>query len=91
MDFSLQVQCEYEVSDLMRAASLRSLYPVTDWPAVVALGSFRVLMRIAQGSNKGLSHLGAAEKNSDAIFVFSRFNFHILLARRPASAVLASA
>lgn len=63
VNFSLQVQCEYEVSDLMRAASLRSLYPVTSRPAVVALGSFRVLMRIAQGSKKGLSHLGAAEKN----------------------------
>ncbi|XP_056870604.1 zona pellucida sperm-binding protein 4-like isoform X1 [Takifugu flavidus] len=48
--FSLQVQCEYEASDLMPAANLRSLYSVTNRPPVVALGSFRVLMRIAKDS-----------------------------------------
>lgn len=49
-DFSLQVQCEYEATDLMPAANLRSLYSVTNRPPVVALGSFRVLMRIAKGN-----------------------------------------
>ncbi|XP_044186298.1 zona pellucida sperm-binding protein 4-like [Thunnus albacares] len=45
--FSLQVQCEYEPSDLKRAADLRSLYTVTNPPPVVALGTIRVQMRVA--------------------------------------------
>ncbi|KAM9843135.1 zona pellucida sperm-binding protein 4-like [Aulostomus maculatus] len=45
--FSLQVQCEYEASDLKRAADLRSSYAVTNPPPVVSLGTFRVQMRIA--------------------------------------------
>lgn len=68
-DFSLQVQCEYEVPDLMRAANLRSLYAVTTLPPVVALGSFRVLMRIAQGNKTNLSHLRAAEVNPNCAFL----------------------
>ncbi len=48
---SLQVQCEYEASDLKRAADLRSLYAVTNPPPVVALGTIRVQMRIAKGSH----------------------------------------
>ncbi|XP_062295329.1 zona pellucida sperm-binding protein 4-like [Scomber scombrus] len=43
----LQVQCEYEPSDLKRAADLRSLYAVTNPPPVVALGTIKVQMRIA--------------------------------------------
>lgn len=62
-DFSLQVQCEYEASDFMRAANLRSLHAATTLPPVVALGSFRVHMRIAQGNKTGLSRLRAAEEN----------------------------
>uniref|UniRef100_A0A3Q3VXJ4 P-type domain-containing protein n=1 Tax=Mola mola TaxID=94237 RepID=A0A3Q3VXJ4_MOLML len=49
--FSLQVQCEYEVSDLKHAADLRSLYTVTNPPPVVALGTMRVLMRIAKDAS----------------------------------------
>uniref|UniRef100_H3CZT7 Zona pellucida sperm-binding protein 4 n=1 Tax=Tetraodon nigroviridis TaxID=99883 RepID=H3CZT7_TETNG len=45
------VQCEYEASDLMRAANLRSWYAATTPAPVVALGSFRVLMRIAREEN----------------------------------------
>ncbi|XP_030591316.1 zona pellucida sperm-binding protein 4-like [Archocentrus centrarchus] len=45
--FSLQVQCEYDTSDLKHAAEMRSLYAVTNPPPVVALGSIRVQMRIA--------------------------------------------
>ncbi|XP_039467185.1 zona pellucida sperm-binding protein 4-like isoform X2 [Oreochromis aureus] len=45
--FSLQVQCEYDSSDLKHAAELRSLYAVTNPPPVIALGSIRVQMRIA--------------------------------------------
>ncbi|XP_006797993.1 zona pellucida sperm-binding protein 4-like [Neolamprologus brichardi] len=45
--FSLQVQCEYDSSDLKRAAELRSLYAVTNPPPVIALGSIGVQMRIA--------------------------------------------
>ncbi|XP_042361429.1 zona pellucida sperm-binding protein 4-like [Plectropomus leopardus] len=49
--FSLQVQCEYEASDLKRAADLRSLYAVTNPPPVVALGTIRVQMRIAKDAS----------------------------------------
>ncbi|XP_059204424.1 zona pellucida sperm-binding protein 4-like [Centropristis striata] len=49
--FSLKVQCEYEASDLMRAANLRSLYAVTDPPPVMALGTIRVQMRIAKDAS----------------------------------------
>ncbi|XP_051243978.1 zona pellucida sperm-binding protein 4-like [Dicentrarchus labrax] len=49
--FSLQVQCEYESSDLKRAANLRSLFPVTNPPPVVAQGAFRVQMRIARDAS----------------------------------------
>ncbi|XP_035510437.1 zona pellucida sperm-binding protein 4-like [Morone saxatilis] len=49
--FGLQVQCEYEVSDLKRAADLRSLYAVTNPPPVVAQGTFRVQMRIAKDAS----------------------------------------
>ncbi|XP_070780092.1 zona pellucida sperm-binding protein 4-like [Enoplosus armatus] len=49
--FSLQVQCEYETSDLKRAADLRSLYAVTNPPPVVALGTIRVQMRIAKDAS----------------------------------------
>lgn len=49
--FSLQVQCEYEASDLKHAADLRSLYAVTNPPPVVALGTIRVQMRIAEDSS----------------------------------------
>ncbi|XP_013868392.1 zona pellucida sperm-binding protein 4 [Austrofundulus limnaeus] len=45
--FSLQVQCEYEESDLKLAKSLRSLYTVTNPPSVVAQGTMKVQMRIA--------------------------------------------
>ncbi|XP_071396052.1 zona pellucida sperm-binding protein 4-like [Centroberyx affinis] len=45
--FSLQVQCEYEASDLMHAADLRSLYGATNPPPVTALGTVRVQMKIA--------------------------------------------
>ncbi|KAM4635541.1 zona pellucida sperm-binding protein 1-like [Polymixia lowei] len=45
--FSLQVQCEYETSDLKRAADLQSLYAATNPPPVIALGTVRVQMRIA--------------------------------------------
>lgn len=61
--FSLQVQCEYEASDLMRAANLRSWYAATTPAPVVALGSFRVLMRIARGERTAWSALRAAEEN----------------------------
>nr|XP_046272284.1 zona pellucida sperm-binding protein 4-like isoform X2 [Scatophagus argus] len=49
--FSLQVQCEYEASDLKRAADLRSLYAVTNPPPVIALGAIRVQMRIARDAS----------------------------------------
>uniref|UniRef100_A0A671UMC5 Zona pellucida sperm-binding protein 4-like n=1 Tax=Sparus aurata TaxID=8175 RepID=A0A671UMC5_SPAAU len=49
--FSLQVQCEYEASDLKRAAELRSLYAVTNPPPVVALGTIGVQMRIAKDAS----------------------------------------
>ncbi|KAI3360133.1 hypothetical protein L3Q82_014447 [Scortum barcoo] len=49
--FSVQVQCEYEMSDLKRAADLRSLYAVTNPPPVVALGTIRVQMRIAKDAS----------------------------------------
>ncbi|XP_034567101.1 zona pellucida sperm-binding protein 4-like [Notolabrus celidotus] len=49
--FSLQVQCEYEASDLKHAAELRSLYAVTNPPPVIALGTIRVQMRIAKDSS----------------------------------------
>lgn len=73
-DFSLQVQCEYEAADLMRAANLRSLYATTP-PPVVALGSFRVLMRIAQGNKTGLSRLRAAEGHPNRAFVLLDASF----------------
>lgn len=47
--FSLQVQCEYEASDLKHAADLRTLYAATNPPPVVAMGTIRVQMRIAKG------------------------------------------
>ncbi|KAF3846785.1 hypothetical protein F7725_003863 [Dissostichus mawsoni] len=37
--FRLLVQCEYDASDLKRAAGLRSLFPVTNPPTVVGLGT----------------------------------------------------
>ncbi|XP_041813234.1 zona pellucida sperm-binding protein 4-like [Chelmon rostratus] len=49
--FTLQIQCEYEASDLKRAADLRSLYAVTNPPPVVALGTIRVQMRIAKDAS----------------------------------------
>ncbi|KAG8006419.1 Zona pellucida sperm-binding protein 4 [Nibea albiflora] len=49
--FSLQVQCEYEASDLKRAVDLRSLYTVTNPPPVVALGTIRVQMKIAKDAS----------------------------------------
>ncbi|XP_044036668.1 zona pellucida sperm-binding protein 4-like [Siniperca chuatsi] len=49
--FSLQVQCEYDASDLKRAADLRSLYPVTNPPPMVAQGTIRVQMRIAKDAS----------------------------------------
>ncbi|KAK5856677.1 hypothetical protein PBY51_008258 [Eleginops maclovinus] len=49
--FSLQVQCEYEASDLRRAAGLRSLFPVTNPPPVVGLGTIGVQMRIAKDAS----------------------------------------
>ncbi|XP_074552954.1 zona pellucida sperm-binding protein 4-like isoform X2 [Halichoeres trimaculatus] len=49
--FSLQVQCEYEASDLKHAADLRSLYAVTNPPPVIALGTIGVQMRIAKDSS----------------------------------------
>ncbi|XP_037545415.1 zona pellucida sperm-binding protein 4 [Nematolebias whitei] len=45
--FSLQVQCEYEESDLKLAKTLRSLYTMTNPPSVVAQGTIKVQMRIA--------------------------------------------
>lgn len=70
IDFSLQVQCEYEASDLMRAANLRSLHAVTNLPPVVALGSFRVLMRIAQGNKTEVCLcLRATEEDLNHAFV----------------------
>ncbi|CAB1449901.1 unnamed protein product [Pleuronectes platessa] len=45
--FSLQVRCEYTRSDLNPAADVRSLFPFTNPPPVVALGAIRVQMRIA--------------------------------------------
>lgn len=48
--FSLQVLCEYDSSDLKRAADLRPLYAVTNPPPVIALGSIGVQMRIATGT-----------------------------------------
>lgn len=54
--FSLQVQCEYEASDLKRAVDLRSLYAVTNPPPVVALGTIRVQMKIAKGKKNRCDH-----------------------------------
>ncbi|KAM9745775.1 zona pellucida sperm-binding protein 4-like isoform 1-T1 [Menidia menidia] len=45
--FSLEVQCEYEESDLKRVQHLRSLYTVTNPPPVTAQGTIEVQMRIA--------------------------------------------
>ncbi|XP_041827306.1 zona pellucida sperm-binding protein 4-like [Melanotaenia boesemani] len=45
--FSLQVQCEYEESDLQRAQNLRSFYTMTNPPPVIAQGTIEVQMRIA--------------------------------------------
>lgn len=47
---SLQVECEYEESDLKHAKDLRSWYTVTNPPAVVARGAMRVQMRLATGT-----------------------------------------
>ncbi|XP_043956525.1 zona pellucida sperm-binding protein 1-like isoform X1 [Gambusia affinis] len=49
--FSLQVECEYEESDLKHAKDLRSWYTVTNPPAVVARGAMRVQMRLATDSS----------------------------------------
>ncbi|XP_004071854.1 zona pellucida sperm-binding protein 1 [Oryzias latipes] len=49
--FSLQVECEYEESDLIRAKDLRSFYTVTNPPPVVAQGTIKVQMRIATDSS----------------------------------------
>ncbi|XP_032444359.1 zona pellucida sperm-binding protein 4-like [Xiphophorus hellerii] len=49
--FSLQVECEYDESDLKHAKDLRSLYTVTNPPAVVAQGTMRVQMRLATDSS----------------------------------------
>ncbi|XP_015235786.1 PREDICTED: zona pellucida sperm-binding protein 4-like [Cyprinodon variegatus] len=45
--FSLQVECVYEESDFKLAKELRSLYAVTNPPAVVAKGTIRAQMRLA--------------------------------------------
>ncbi|KAM3598552.1 uncharacterized protein V6R79_019506 [Siganus canaliculatus] len=49
--FSLQVQCEYEASDFKHAAEVRSLNAVTNPPPVVALGTIRVQMRLAEDAS----------------------------------------
>ncbi|KAI4822314.1 hypothetical protein KUCAC02_007868 [Chaenocephalus aceratus] len=49
--FSLQVQCEYDASDLKRADRFRALFPVTNPPTVVGLGTIGVQMRIAQDAS----------------------------------------
>ncbi|XP_054891470.1 zona pellucida sperm-binding protein 1 isoform X5 [Poeciliopsis prolifica] len=49
--FRLQVECEYDESDLKHAKDLRSLYTVTNPPAVVAKGTMRVQMRLATDSS----------------------------------------
>ncbi|XP_054463925.1 zona pellucida sperm-binding protein 4-like [Anoplopoma fimbria] len=49
--FSLQVQCEYDASHLKRAAGLRSLFPVTNPPPVIGLGTIRVQMRVAKDAS----------------------------------------
>ncbi|XP_060883197.1 zona pellucida sperm-binding protein 1-like [Labrus mixtus] len=49
--FSLQVRCKYDVSDLKRAADLRSFFPVTNPPPATALGTIRLQMRIAKDSS----------------------------------------
>ncbi|XP_068192423.1 zona pellucida sperm-binding protein 4-like [Antennarius striatus] len=46
--FILQVQCEYDESDLKRVADLLSLNAVTNPPPVVALGNIKVQMRLAK-------------------------------------------
>ncbi|XP_053706667.1 zona pellucida sperm-binding protein 4-like [Synchiropus splendidus] len=48
--FSVRVQCEYETTELMRAADLRSFQTVTNPPPAVALGNIRVQMRLATDS-----------------------------------------
>ncbi|XP_023148863.1 zona pellucida sperm-binding protein 4-like [Amphiprion ocellaris] len=49
--FHLQVECEYDASDLKRAKDLLSLFAVTNPPPVVALGTIRVQMRIARDAS----------------------------------------
>ncbi|XP_029996320.1 zona pellucida sperm-binding protein 4-like [Sphaeramia orbicularis] len=44
---SLQVECEYNRSDLQHEADIWSFYAVTNPPPAVALGTIRVQMRIA--------------------------------------------
>uniref|UniRef100_A0A3Q2NZU8 Zona pellucida sperm-binding protein 4-like n=1 Tax=Fundulus heteroclitus TaxID=8078 RepID=A0A3Q2NZU8_FUNHE len=45
--FRLQIECEYKETDFKRAKDLRSLYTVTNPPAVVAQGTITVQMRLA--------------------------------------------
>ncbi|XP_061567205.1 zona pellucida sperm-binding protein 4-like [Cololabis saira] len=49
--FNLQVQCEYEESDLKRAKDLHSLYIVTNPPPVIGQGTIGLQMRIATDSS----------------------------------------
>lgn len=76
---SLQVQCEYEASDLKRAADMRSLYAVTNPPPVVALGTIRVLMRIAKGNKMGVLHRVKQDKSLNDGICSSRCIFQVLL------------
>uniref|UniRef100_A0A672YI23 ZP domain-containing protein n=1 Tax=Sphaeramia orbicularis TaxID=375764 RepID=A0A672YI23_9TELE len=46
----LQVECEYNRSDLQHEADIWSFYAVTNPPPAVALGTIRVQMRIATGT-----------------------------------------
>lgn len=68
-DISLQVQCEYEASDLMPAANLRSFYSVTNRPPVVALGSFRVLMRIAKGNKTEVCLISELRRRTPMLYL----------------------
>uniref|UniRef100_A0A3Q2FH02 P-type domain-containing protein n=1 Tax=Cyprinodon variegatus TaxID=28743 RepID=A0A3Q2FH02_CYPVA len=53
----LQVECVYEESDFKLAKELRSLYAVTNPPAVVAKGTIRAQMRLATGT--GITFVGS--------------------------------
>ncbi|XP_055008786.1 zona pellucida sperm-binding protein 4-like isoform X2 [Boleophthalmus pectinirostris] len=49
--FSLEVACEYEPSELKKAANLHALFLATNPPPAVALGSIGVQMRIAKDAS----------------------------------------